>query len=100
MKSKLEAKRRENVGRPKKGEPAKSTKKPQEIRATFIVDPDLLRKVKYISLVEGILLRMLSPKRWTTMWMPGKQLIEKSRFLKGNDYRIIRDDICVVLCLK
>ena len=57
IKSKLEAKRRENVGRPKKGEPAKSAKKPQEIRATFIVDPDLLRKVKYISLVEGILLK-------------------------------------------
>lgn len=57
MKSKLEAKRRANVGRPKKGEPAKNTKKPQEIRATFIVDPDLLRKVKYISLVEGILLK-------------------------------------------
>lgn len=57
MKSKLEAKRRENVGRPKKGEPAKSAKKPQEIRATFIVDPDLLQKVKYISLVEGILLK-------------------------------------------
>lgn len=57
MKSKLEAKCRENVGRPKKGEPAKSAKKPQEIRATFIVNPDLLRKVKYISLVEGILLK-------------------------------------------
>ena len=57
MKSKLEAKRREYVGRPKKGEPAKSSKKPQEIRATFIVDPNLIRKVKYISLVEGILLK-------------------------------------------
>ena len=57
MKSKLEAKRRENVGRPKKGEAAKSAKKPQEIRATFIVNPDLVRKVKYISLVEGILLK-------------------------------------------
>lgn len=57
MKSKLEAKRRENVGRPKKGESAKSAKKPQGIRATFIVDPDLVRKVKYISLVEGILLK-------------------------------------------
>ena len=57
MKSKLEAKRRESVGRPKKGEAAKSAKKPQEIRATFIVDPDLVRKVKYISLVEGILLK-------------------------------------------
>lgn len=57
MKSKLEAKRRENVGRPKKGEAGKSAKKPQEIRATFIVDPDLVRKVKYISLVEGILLK-------------------------------------------
>ena len=57
MKSKLEAKRRENVGRPKKGEAGKNAKKPQEIRATFIVDSDLLRKVKYISLVEGILLK-------------------------------------------
>ena len=57
LKSKLDAKRRENVGRPKKGETAKSVKKPQEIRATFIVDPDLVRKVKYISLVEGILLK-------------------------------------------
>ena len=57
MKTKLEAKRRENVGCPKKGETAKSAKKPQEIRATFIVDPDLVRKVKYISLVEGILLK-------------------------------------------
>ena len=57
MKSKLNAKRRKNVGRPKKGEAAKSAKKPQEIRATFIVNPDLLRKVKYISLVEGILLK-------------------------------------------
>lgn len=57
MKSKLEAKRRENVGRLKKGESVKNAKKPQEIRATFIVDPDLVRKVKYISLVEGILLK-------------------------------------------
>ena len=57
MNIKLEAKRKENVGRPKKGEAAKSAKKPQEIRATFIVNPDLVRKVKYISLVEGILLK-------------------------------------------
>ena len=34
MKSKLEAKRRENVGRPKKGETAKSAKKPQIGRAS------------------------------------------------------------------
>lgn len=57
MKSKLEAKRKENVGRPKKGGTAKSVKKSQEIRATFIVDPDLFQKVKYISLVEGALLK-------------------------------------------
>ena len=38
---------------------AKQSKVPeaQEIRATFIVDPDLLQKVKYISLVEGVLLK-------------------------------------------
>ena len=64
MKSRLEAKRRENVGRPKKGETAKSTKKPQEIRATFIVDPDLLQKVKYISLVEGALLKDVISEAW------------------------------------
>lgn len=57
MKSRLEAKRKENVGRPKKGESAKNAKKPQEVRVTFIVDADLLRKVKYISLVEGLLLK-------------------------------------------
>lgn len=57
MKSRLEAKRKENVGRPKKGEAAKNAKKLQEVRATFIVDADLLRKVKYISLVEGLLLK-------------------------------------------
>lgn len=38
MKSRLEAKRKENVGRPKKGEAAKIAKKSQEVRATFIVD--------------------------------------------------------------
>lgn len=57
MKSRLEAKRKENVGRPKKGEAAKNAKKLQEVRATFIVDADLLRKVKYISLAEGELLK-------------------------------------------
>ena len=57
MKSRLEARRKENVGRPKKGEAAQNAKKPQEARATFIVDADLLRKVKYISLVEGLLLK-------------------------------------------
>lgn len=57
MKSGQEAKRKENVGRPKKGEATKNSKKPQEVRATFIVDADLLRKVKYISLVEGSLLK-------------------------------------------
>ena len=57
MKSRLEAMRKENVGRPKKGEATKIAKKSQEVRATFIVDADLLRKVKYISLVEGLLLK-------------------------------------------
>ena len=53
----MKARRKENVGRPKKGEAAQNAKKPQEARATFIVDADLLRKVKYISLVEGLLLK-------------------------------------------
>ena len=54
MKANLEANRRRNVGRPRKGE---SGSKANEVRATFIVDPELIRKVKYISLVEGSLLK-------------------------------------------
>ncbi|EJW90542.1 hypothetical protein EVA_21351, partial [gut metagenome] len=42
---------------PMKANAAKSTGKHREIRATFIVNPDLLRKVKYISLVKDILLK-------------------------------------------
>ncbi|MBD5195079.1 MAG: hypothetical protein HDS87_05095 [Bacteroidales bacterium] len=47
MKENLETKRYRNVGRPKK----------EETRATFIVDPELIRKLKYISLVESNLLK-------------------------------------------
>ncbi len=54
MKANLEANRRRNVGRPCKGE---SGSKNNEVRATFIVDPELIRKVKYISLVESSLLK-------------------------------------------
>lgn len=54
MKENLEAKRRQNVGRPKKGE---SSTKSSEIRATFIVEPEVVRKLKYISLAEGSLLK-------------------------------------------
>lgn len=54
MKESLEAKRYSNVGRPKKG--TTNTKK-EETRATFIVDPELIRKLKYISLVESSLLK-------------------------------------------
>lgn len=54
MRDKLESKRRQNVGRPKKGDKSSKT---EEIRATFIVEPELIRKIKYISLVEGTLLK-------------------------------------------
>lgn len=54
MKANLEAKRKRNVGRPRKGETAS---KSNEVRATFIVDSELVRKIKYISLVEGNLLK-------------------------------------------
>ena len=54
MKESLEAKRYSNVGRPKKGT---TIKKKEETRATFIVDPELIRKFKYISLVESSLLK-------------------------------------------
>lgn len=54
MKDNLEAKRRQKVGRPRKGE---SGSKANEVRATFIVDPEIVRKLKYISLVESNLLK-------------------------------------------
>lgn len=54
MRDNLEAKRRRNVGRPRKGE---SGSKTNEVRATFIVDPEVVRKLKYISLAEGNLLK-------------------------------------------
>lgn len=54
MKDNLEAKRYSNVGRPRKGT---TGKKKEETRATFIVDPELIRKLKYISLVESSLLK-------------------------------------------
>lgn len=54
MKENLEAKRRRNVGRPRKGETGKQT---NEVRATFIVDPEIVRKLKYVSLAEGFLLK-------------------------------------------
>lgn len=45
---------RAKVGRPKKGtQPVKTN----EVRATFIVDPEVVRKLKYISLVEDQLLK-------------------------------------------
>lgn len=50
----LESKRYANVGRPKKGESKGNSK---EMRATIIIDPELMRKVKYISLVDGILIK-------------------------------------------
>lgn len=54
MKENLEAKRRRNVGRPRKGETGKQT---NEVRATFIVNPEVVRKLKYVSLAEGSLLK-------------------------------------------
>lgn len=63
MKTKLEANRRRKVGRPRKGE---SGSKTTEIRATFIVDPDLIRKVKFIFLVEGSFLKDVISNALTT----------------------------------
>lgn len=54
MEQSLTEKRYQNVGRPRKGTQAK---KVVETRATFIVNPELVRKLKYISLAEGRLLK-------------------------------------------
>lgn len=45
---------RRGPGRPRKGEIAV---KSEEVRATFIVDPAHIKKIKYISLAEGCLLK-------------------------------------------
>lgn len=55
MEEALNAARKRNVGRPKKD--AILRKNPNEGRATFIVDERMIRKVKYISLVEARLLK-------------------------------------------
>ena len=86
LKSKLDAKRRENVGRPKKGETAKSVKKPQEIRATFIVDPDLVRKVKYISLVEGIRRRSDNMQKRSKLLQPAPFCLFAFLVFKSTEY--------------
>lgn len=54
MKQNLESTRRRNVGRPRKGTPSS---KQEETRATFIVSPEVIRKLKYIALVDGTLLK-------------------------------------------
>lgn len=56
MEEALNAERRKKVGRPKKD--ATSTgRKPKEGRATFVVNPEQIRKVKYISLADARLLK-------------------------------------------
>ena len=59
----LETKRKRNVGRPRKGEDAIRS---NEIRATFIVDPELVRKMKYISLVNCELLKDVVDRAFKT----------------------------------
>ncbi len=59
MEEQLNQVRRERVGRPKGTEPrgARRKNKSQEARATFIIGTDTLRKLKYVSLIEGRLLK-------------------------------------------
>lgn len=56
MEEQLNAVRRAKVGRPK-GRPRKEDKSKYEGRATFVVDTRLIRKVKYISLMDSKLLK-------------------------------------------
>lgn len=56
MEQKLNEVRRAKVGRPK-GTATGRPKNPNEGRATFVVDTDLIRRVKYISLMDGRLLK-------------------------------------------
>lgn len=46
--------RREKVGRPQK---PRADKERNETRATFVVNPDLIRKIKYIALMDTRLLK-------------------------------------------
>lgn len=56
MEEALNQVRKRKVGRPKK-DTIRSFENSNEQRATFIVDTDLIRKVKYISLAEAKLLK-------------------------------------------
>lgn len=56
MEENLEVRRRQNVGRPRKMSSIER-KTSNDTRATFIVDAELLRKLKYISLAESLLLK-------------------------------------------
>ena len=72
----LESKRKRNVGRPRKGE---EVIKSNEIRATFIVDPELIRKMKYISLVNCELLKDVVDRAFKTYieaWESGNNKIK------------------------
>lgn len=55
LEDRLNAVRTERTGRPRKGE--SRDKNPYEGRATFVVDLRLIRKLKYISLMDGKLLK-------------------------------------------
>lgn len=57
LSAKLEKIRKQNVGRPRKDEPRAAS---DEIRATIILSRELLRKLKYISLVESRLLKSVT----------------------------------------
>lgn len=54
MNADLQTKRYEKVGRPRKNEEKVASK---DIRATIIADSDVMRKIKYISVVDGILIK-------------------------------------------
>ena len=50
----LEELRHKNAGRPRKSE---VREQPNETRATFIIPTDILWKVKYIGLIDGLLMK-------------------------------------------
>ena len=77
MQEQLNAKRRAKVGRPKMGET--KAERTDEGRATFVVSNTLIKKLKYISLCDGRLLKDILSEMmegYITDWEENNRKIE------------------------
>ncbi len=78
LEEKLNQVRREKVGRPK-GTGRKDKNQEPETRATFVVNPDIVLKVKYIALMDSRLLKDVISEALTSYideWESNNQVIK------------------------